>query len=98
MAINTEAPRVLAEEAKRTRALLVHYLPDYLFDGTKRQPCVEADSRHSFGVYGKTSWQKKPFKRWRRIRRPRLFKGRRSMTVSIYWKRRTFNAVYLRLV
>jgi hypothetical protein len=25
MAINTEAPRVLAEEAKRTRALLVHY-------------------------------------------------------------------------
>jgi len=64
MAINTEAPRVLAEEAKRTRALLVHYSPDYVFDGTKRQPWVEADSRHPFNVYGKTSWQKKPFKRW----------------------------------
>jgi dTDP-4-dehydrorhamnose reductase len=35
MAINGEAPGVLAEEAKRLGSLLVHYSTDYVFDGTK---------------------------------------------------------------
>jgi dTDP-4-dehydrorhamnose reductase len=37
-AINAVAPGVLAEEAKRLGALLVHYSTDYVFDGTKRTP------------------------------------------------------------
>jgi dTDP-4-dehydrorhamnose reductase len=35
MAINAEAPRILAEEALRVNALLVHYSTDYVFDGSK---------------------------------------------------------------
>ena len=34
-AVNARAPGVLAEEAKRAGALLVHYSTDYVFDGTR---------------------------------------------------------------
>jgi dTDP-4-dehydrorhamnose reductase len=54
MAINADAPGVLAEEAKRTGALFAHYSTDYVFDGTKREPWVESDSPHPLGVYGRT--------------------------------------------
>ena len=54
MAINAEAPRVLAEEAKRKGILFVHYSTDYVFNGTKREPWVETDSPSPLGVYGKT--------------------------------------------
>ena len=54
LAINAEAPRILAEEAKRTGALFVHYSTDYVFDGTKREPWVENDSPNPLGVYGRT--------------------------------------------
>jgi dTDP-4-dehydrorhamnose reductase len=53
-AINAEAPRILAEEAKRAGALLVHYSTDYVFDGEKRSPYVEDDSTHPLNVYGAT--------------------------------------------
>ena len=38
IAINAAAPRVLAEEAVRRDALLVHYSTDYVFDGSKPEP------------------------------------------------------------
>jgi dTDP-4-dehydrorhamnose reductase len=53
-AINEDAPRVLAEEALRTNALLVHYSTDYVFDGSKRQPWIEGDEPNPLGVYGAT--------------------------------------------
>ena len=53
-AVNGEAPGVLAEEAKRLNALLVHYSTDYVFDGAKRSPYVENDSVNPLNVYGKT--------------------------------------------
>lgn len=53
-AINENGPRVLAEEALHTGALLVHYSTDYVFNGEKRQPWVESDEPGPLGVYGET--------------------------------------------
>jgi dTDP-4-dehydrorhamnose reductase len=53
-AINAEAPRVLAEEAARLDALLVHYSTDYVFDGENPEPYVETDPTHPMSVYGES--------------------------------------------
>src|SRR5207342_312616 len=53
-AVNAVAPGVLAEEAKRSNALLIHFSTDYVFDGTKRSPYVEHDPVNPLGVYGRT--------------------------------------------
>ena len=53
-AINAVAPGVLAEEAKRCGALLVHFSTDYVYDGTKPAPYVEADAVNPLSVYGST--------------------------------------------
>ncbi len=50
--VNAEAPAVLAEEAKRRGALLVHYSTDYVFDGEKAGPYVEDDKPNPLSVYG----------------------------------------------
>ena len=50
--INAEAVGVLAEEASRTGAWLVHYSTDYVFDGTKPAPYVEDDATRPLSVYG----------------------------------------------
>lgn len=52
--INAVAPRVLAEEARRQDALLVHYSTDYVFDGTKHGPWVETDGPNPLNAYGAT--------------------------------------------
>lgn len=51
-AINGRAPGVLAEEARRTSAVLVHYSTDYVFDGTRATPYQEADAPNPVNVYG----------------------------------------------
>lgn len=51
-AVNANAPGVLAAEAARLGALLVHYSTDYVFDGTKSSPYTEADAPHPLNVYG----------------------------------------------
>ena len=53
-AINANAPEVLAEEAKKIGAAVVHYSTDYVFDGSKRTPYEEADTAVPINVYGKT--------------------------------------------
>ncbi|MCX7627006.1 MAG: dTDP-4-dehydrorhamnose reductase [Methylophilaceae bacterium] len=52
MAINGTAPGVLAEEAKRIHAVLVHFSTDYVFDGTKPGPYRETDPTHPINGYG----------------------------------------------
>jgi dTDP-4-dehydrorhamnose reductase len=50
--VNANAPGILATEAARLGALLVHYSTDYVFDGTKSSPYTEADAPHPLNVYG----------------------------------------------
>jgi dTDP-4-dehydrorhamnose reductase len=50
--INGEAPGLIAEEAKRLGAALIHYSTDYVFDGTKNGPYVEDDVVNPQNVYG----------------------------------------------
>ena len=54
MEVNAVAPGVLAEEAKRLGALIVHFSTDYIFDGRKRAPYVEDDVANPLSVYGRT--------------------------------------------
>ncbi len=51
--INGVAPGILAEEAKKGSALLVHYSTDYVFDGSKTTPYTEADLPNPLGAYGR---------------------------------------------
>jgi dTDP-4-dehydrorhamnose reductase len=53
-AANAIAPGVMAQEAKRSGALLVHFSTDYVFDGNKASPYVEDDDPNPLGVYGAT--------------------------------------------
>lgn len=52
--INAEAPRVLAEEAARLGAPLIHYSTDYVFDGSKSAPYDEDDTPSPLSVYGRS--------------------------------------------
>ena len=52
--LNAVAPGILAEEARRLGAGLVHYSTDFVFDGTRRTPYTEADAPHPLSVYGQT--------------------------------------------
>lgn len=54
MRINGEAPGVMAEEAKKIGAAMIHYSTDYVFDGSKNTPYVEDDPTCPMSVYGKT--------------------------------------------
>jgi len=53
-AINGRAPGILAEEAKRLGALLIHYSTDYVFDGKRTTPYSEDDPTAPLSVYGRT--------------------------------------------
>ncbi len=53
-ALNASAPRLLAEEAARVGALLIHYSTDYVFDGMKGAPYTEEDSPAPLNVYGES--------------------------------------------
>ena len=53
-AINALAPGVLAEEASRIGAWLVHYSTDYVFDGSRPGPYSEQDPTNPLSVYGRT--------------------------------------------
>ena len=55
--LNATTPGVLAQEAVKLNALLVHYSTDYVFDGSGSRPWVETDAPAPLNVYGRTKWE-----------------------------------------
>jgi dTDP-4-dehydrorhamnose reductase len=53
-AINATAAQILAEEAARLNAGLIHFSTDYVYDGTKSSAYVETDEVNPASVYGKS--------------------------------------------
>ncbi len=51
-AVNADAPAILAEEANRLGAPIVHYSTDYVFDGNGKRPYQETDAVGPTNVYG----------------------------------------------
>lgn len=52
--INGYIPGLLAEEAARRNAFLIHYSTDYVFDGTKGAPYMETDLTNPLSMYGRS--------------------------------------------
>lgn len=52
--VNAAGPGVLAEEAKRIGALLIHYSSVYVFDGAKLSPYDETDPPNPINEYGRS--------------------------------------------
>lgn len=53
-AVNATAPKIMAEVATATDALLFHISTDYVFDGQKSSPYTETDATNPLGVYGQS--------------------------------------------
>jgi dTDP-4-dehydrorhamnose reductase len=51
-AINTEAVRVVGQEARTSGAGVIHFSTDYVFDGLGKTPYVETDATGPMSVYG----------------------------------------------
>ena len=54
MRINAEAPAVMAQEAARLQAAIIHYSTDYVFDGDKTGAYTEEDLPNPQNVYGRS--------------------------------------------
>ena len=52
--VNAVAPAIMAEEAAKLGARMIHYSTDYVFDGTNREPYTEKDEPNPVNVYGTT--------------------------------------------
>ena len=55
--INATAPGIIAQEAQRLSAWMVHYSTDYVFDGSGEQAWTESDQPAPLSVYGQTKWE-----------------------------------------
>lgn len=54
LALNAEAPRLLAQLCSAKRAKLIHISTDYVFEGNKPEPYTETDEAKPISVYGES--------------------------------------------
>lgn len=54
--INAIAPGIMAETARKTNAVFIHYSTDYVFDGNHNTPYTENDTTNPLNVYGKSKF------------------------------------------
>ncbi|MFZ5920165.1 MAG: dTDP-4-dehydrorhamnose reductase [Chloroflexota bacterium] len=54
MTVNAAAPGIMAEEAARLGAPLIHFSTDYVFDGHRTSPYVETDPAVPLNAYGRS--------------------------------------------
>jgi dTDP-4-dehydrorhamnose reductase len=54
MTVNGIAPGVIAQEAKKAGAGMIHYSTDYVFDGNATSPYEEEDPTGPLSIYGKS--------------------------------------------
>jgi dTDP-4-dehydrorhamnose reductase len=54
MTVNGIAPGVIAEEAKKIGAMVIHYSTDYIFDGKAKSPYKEEEATYPLSIYGKS--------------------------------------------
>lgn len=53
-AVNRDGPAYLALSCTEVKIPLIHISTDYVFDGTKKEPCLETDPLLPTGVYGRS--------------------------------------------
>lgn len=54
--VNATAPTVIADEAKRLGAGVVHFCTGMVFDGSGERPWRESDTPHAINHYARTKW------------------------------------------
>jgi dTDP-4-dehydrorhamnose reductase len=54
MAVNGEAPGVMAQEMARLGGAIIHYSTDYVYDGAKAGPYTEQDTPDPLNAYGRS--------------------------------------------
>jgi dTDP-4-dehydrorhamnose reductase len=52
--VNSEAPGVMAEVARKINAVFIHYSTDYVFDGNHKIPYKENEDTNPLNVYGRS--------------------------------------------
>ena len=52
--VNSQGPKLLADQLKKTNKLLIHYSTDYVFDGQANYPYKESDAPSPINNYGRT--------------------------------------------
>jgi dTDP-4-dehydrorhamnose reductase len=76
IALNAEAPRVIAEICHEKKARFIHISTDYVFDGEKREPYTEEDEARPISVYGESK---------REGERRALEANERALIVRVSW-------------
>ncbi len=52
--VNSQGPKLLSDQLKKTNKLLIHYSTDYVFDGQANYPYKESDAPSPINNYGRT--------------------------------------------